>query len=140
MSDTPTSEHVPLPEIMIFPERLLSANTTEKLVNQIKEIEHVRQINLHGENLPAIVNYGPGTGTPVHHPERKEIDVKGEKMELKVQVGRIFVEVDDIDNVQEVSDRIEEVCEELLPFDFYLEVGRYSKFKPTVTDYLRGSR
>jgi methyl-coenzyme M reductase subunit D len=29
------------------------------------------------------------------------------------------------------------ICEDLLPFGFDLEVGRYSKFKPTVTDYAK---
>lgn len=139
MSDIST-EAVPLPEIMIFPKRLLNAETTERLLNRIHGLKHVRQINLHGENLPVTVNYGPGKGHKVDHPQRRVIEVSGEKMELRIQVGRIFVEVDDIDNVQEVSDEIERICEEILPFDFYLEVGRYSKFRPTVTDYLRGLR
>ncbi|HUV24246.1 MAG TPA: methyl-coenzyme M reductase operon protein D [Methanomassiliicoccales archaeon] len=139
MSDIST-EPVPLPEIMIFPKRLLNADTTEKLLNRIHGLKHVRQINLHGESLPVVVNYGPGKGHKVDHPQRRVIEVKGEKMELRVQVGRIFVEVDDIDYVQEVSEEIERICEETLPFDFYLEVGRYSKFKPSLTDYLRGLR
>jgi len=140
MTDTRTPEYVPLPEIMIFPKRLLSASTTEKLLNRIHDLDHVRQINLHGENLPVTVNYGPGKGHSVDHPQRKVIDVKGDKMELKVQVGRIFVEVDDIDNVEEVSKEIEKICDEILPFGYFLEVGRYSKFRPTVSDYLRGLR
>lgn len=133
-------EAVPLPEIMIFPKRLLSAKTTERLLNRLYGLKHVRQINLHGENLPAVVNYGPGKGTPVNHPERTTIEVKGDPVELRIQVGRILVEVDDIDHVQEVLEEIEKICEEELPFGFYLEVGRYSKFKPTVTDYLKGLR
>jgi methyl-coenzyme M reductase subunit D len=140
MTDATTPEYVPLPEIMIFPKRLLSAETTEKLLNRIHGLDHVRQINLHGENLPVTVNYGPGKGHKVDHPQRKLIEVKGEKMELKVQVGRVFVEVEDIDFVEEVSDEIERICDEILPFGYYLKVGRYSKFRPTVSDYIRGMR
>lgn len=140
MTDISSPEYVPLPEIQIFPSRLLSAASTEKLLNRLRKIEHVRQINVHGESLPEKVTYGPATGIEVHHPERRVIDVDGEQMELKVQVGRVLVEVDDIDHVQEVLEKIEEVCEEILPFDFYLEVGRYSKFRPTVTDYKKGMR
>jgi methyl-coenzyme M reductase subunit D len=81
---------------------------------------------------------GPGTGMNVDHPERKMINVKGKETELWVQVGRIFVEVDDIDNVQYVTEKVEAICEGLLPFGFTLEIGRYSKFKPTVTDYAKG--
>lgn len=140
MTDITSLECVPLPEVQIFPSRLLSAATTERLLNRLKKIEHVRQINVHGETLPDKVKYGPATGIDVNHPERRVIEVDGEKIELRVQVGRVFVEVDDIDYIQGVVERIEEVCEELLPFDFYLEIGRYSKFRPTVTDYKKGMR
>lgn len=137
---SPAEEYVPLPEIQIFPERLLSADTTEKLLRRLRQIKDVRQINVHGETLPNKVKYGPGTGLDVNHPERKKIQVEDEEMELRVQVGRVFVEVNDIDNVQPVLEEVEEVCEDLLSFDFSLEVGRYSKFKPTVSDYKKGLR
>ncbi|MDD1772131.1 MAG: methyl-coenzyme M reductase operon protein D [Methanomassiliicoccales archaeon] len=133
-----TSESVPLPEILIFPERLLFADTTELLLNKLYAVKNVRQINIQGEGLPAIIKAGPGTGGPVNHPERKKIKVKGEEIELTVQVGRIFVEICDIDLVPQAMKDIEAVCKEVLPFSFNLEVGRYSKFKPTTTDYNKG--
>ena len=123
---------------MIMPNRLLSADTTEKVLNRIYEVNHVRQVTCQGENLPKKLTQGPGTGLEVNHPERKKINVKGRETELFVQVGRIFVEVDDIDNVQYVTKKVEKICEELLLFGFTLEIGRYSKFKPTVTDYAKG--
>jgi methyl-coenzyme M reductase subunit D len=138
MRSASSPEAVPLPEIMIMPSRLLSADTTEKVLNRIYEVEHVRQVTCQGENLPKKLNLGPGTGLDVNHPERKKITVKGKETELWVQVGRIFVEVDDIDNVQKVTEAIEKICEELFPFGFDLEIGRYSKFKPTTTDYAKG--
>lgn len=133
-------EPVPLPEVMIFPFRLLSAETTEKLLNKLHSINHVRQINVQGESLPEKVSMGPGAGLPVEHSERKVIEVAGKKIELKVQVGRIFVEIDDIDHVEAALRDIENVCKEILPFGFDLEVGRYSKYKPTVSDYMKGAR
>ncbi|MCQ5375252.1 MAG: methyl-coenzyme M reductase operon protein D, partial [Methanomassiliicoccales archaeon] len=93
-------EPVPLPEIMIFPSRLLSATTTEKLLNKLYTVKHVRQINVQGESLPEKITMGPGAGLDVDHSERREIEVAGKKTELKVQVGRIFVEIDDIDHVE----------------------------------------
>ncbi len=131
-------EPVPLPEILIFPNRLLSAETTEKLLNRVYDVPHIRQVNISGEGLPANVTIGPGTGTPVEHPERRTINVKGREIQLCLQVGRIFVEIDDIDQVQHALEEINKICEELLPFGFSLEVGRYSKYKPTVTDYRKG--
>jgi methyl-coenzyme M reductase subunit D len=136
MSKKPPKEQIPLPEILVFPARLLKAETTEKLLNRIyDDVPHVRHITVSGESLPATLNAGPGKGLPADHPERKTIKVKGQEVELRLLVGRVFVEVEDIDFVDECMTKIEEICNELLPFGFSLEVGRYSKFKPTVTDY-----
>jgi methyl-coenzyme M reductase subunit D len=135
---TLTSEGVPLPEIQIFPERLLSASTTEKLLNKLYTVKNVRQINIQGEGLPSIMKAGPGTGGPVNHPERRMIKVRGEDIELTVQVGRIFVEICDIDFVPQAMKEVEEICKELLPFNFTLEVGRYNKFQATTSDYKKG--
>jgi len=140
MTSTNEAVPVPLPEILIFPHRLLSAETTEKLLNRVYEVAHVRQINVSGESLPAVATIGPATGTPINHPERKTIKVKGQEVELRLQVGRLFVEIDDIDHVQKALEEIEAICKELLPFGFNLEVGRYSKYRPTVTDYRKGKR
>lgn len=137
MKGASTPEVVPLPEIMVMPSRLLSAETSEKLINRIYEVKHVRQVTCQGEGLPEKITQGPAAGLPVNHPERKKIKVKGKETELRILVGRVFVEIDDIDNVKEALTSIEAICEELLPFGFDLEVGRYSKFKPTVTDYAK---
>lgn len=135
MQGAPTPERIVLPEIMIMPSRLLSADTTEKILNKIYEVKYVRHINCQGESLPLKLTSGPGSGLLVNHPERKVIKVKGKDEELRILVGRIFVEIEDFEHVEETLRKIEKICEEMLPFGFDLEVGRYSKFKPTVTDY-----
>jgi methyl-coenzyme M reductase subunit D len=140
MLSTENQEAVPLPEILIFPTRLLKAETTEKLLNRVYEVPHVRQINIAGEGLPALLGSGPGKGLPNEHPERRVITVKGKQVELRLLVGRVFVEIDDIDYLQQALEQIEKICEELLTFGFTLEVGRYSKYRPTVTDYKKGKR
>jgi methyl-coenzyme M reductase subunit D len=140
MNSTDTPEAVPLPEILIFPNRLLKAETTETLLNRVYEVPHVRQINIAGEGLPAVLGSGPGKGLPNEHPERRVITVKGKQVELRLLVGRVFVEIDDIDHVQQALEEIEKICSDVLPFGFNLEVGRYSKYKPTVTDYRKGKR
>ncbi|MEM0449555.1 MAG: methyl-coenzyme M reductase operon protein D [Methanomassiliicoccales archaeon] len=137
MKGSPAPEAVPLPEIMIMPSRLLSAATSEKLINRLYDVKHVRQVNCQGESLPEMVTQGPAAGIPVNHPERRKIKIKGKETELRIMVGRIFVEIDDIEHVNEALKEIESICEELLPFGFDLEVGRYSKFRPTVTDYAK---
>jgi len=144
MSDTTTSRTSyagePLPEIMIFPNRLLKAETTEKVLNALNDIPKVRQINIHGENLPATVTSGPHKGIPVNHPERRKIKVGNQEMELTVMVGSFFVELEDYDCVEETVELIRQKLDDLLPFGYNLEVGRYNKYRPTLTDYMKGLR
>lgn len=137
---TELNSSIPLPEVLIFPARLLSAATTEKMLNRIYEVPNVRQVNLSGEGLPVVAGNGPAKGTPINHPERKVITVKGREYELNLMVGRIFVEINDIDNLDQALEDIKEVCNELLPFGYSIEVGRYSKFQPTITDYKKCKR
>lgn len=140
MPNVPVPEAIPLPEVMIVPSRLLSAGTTEKLLNKIRKVKHVRQLTVSGEDLPASISWGPGKGLKVGHDERREISYGGQEIELKVQVGRVFAEIDDVDSVKKALKEIEAICEEMLPFGFQLEVGRYSKYRPTVTDYKKRMR
>jgi len=137
MKGASSPEAILLPEIMIMPTRFLSADTTEKILNKIYKVKHVRQVNCQGESLPEKVTQGPAAGIPVDHSQRKKINVKGKETELRILVGRIFVEIDDMDYVQQALSDIEKICEETLPLGFDLEVGRYSKTKPTTTDYAK---
>jgi len=127
------------PEVQIFPSRLLSAETTERLLNRIvEELEdHIRRIVIHGPGLPKYVPYGPARGEPVKHPERRPIEVGGTEFEMKVQTGQIVIEIEDEEALDEVVAKLEEICEEELPCDFQIQTGRFTKPKPTVTDYLK---
>ncbi|MGE4274451.1 MAG: methyl-coenzyme M reductase operon protein D [Candidatus Methanomethylophilaceae archaeon] len=127
----------PLPEIKIFPNRLLKAETTEKLLSGIYSIPQVRQINVHGESLPATVKSGPNTGLPVNHPERKTIRYGDQEVLLTMLVGAVFIELKGYEAVDETMDEVKKVCDEMLPFGYTLDVGRYSKFRPSLNDYLK---
>ena len=74
---------VPLPEVQILTNRLLSAETTEKVLNALDVIPNIRQINMTGESLPKTINSGPGKGLPNNHSERKVIHVGGQEVELR---------------------------------------------------------
>ncbi len=130
----------PLPEVKVFTNRLLKAETTEKVLNGLYEIPNVRQINIHGEGLPVTVKTGPNTGIPVNHPERKAIKFGESEVELTMMVGSFFLELESHDAVEETVEQIREVCDELIPFGYDLEIGRYTKYRPTLTDYLKGLR
>jgi len=128
---------VPLPEVQIITNRLLSADTTEVILNRLDDVKGIRQINMTGESIPKTINSGPGKGLPNNHTERKVIHVKGREVELRYIVGAFYIELE-VDTEEELDaklDEIEKICNECIEFGYVLNVGRYSKYKPTLHDY-----
>lgn len=129
--------NVPLPEVRIMTNRLLSAESTEAVLNAIDKIEHIRQVNMAGESLPAKINSGPAKGLPNNHSERRIIHVNGREVELHSLVGAFYIEleVDDSDMLDSVVGEIREACDAHIADGYNLEIGRYSKYRPTLNDY-----
>jgi len=98
------------PEIEIFPDRLLSSETAEKLIARLRRIKNVVGVFVHGMSYYNSDEFA---------------------------VSRIIVRVAKQEYVDEVAERIKEVCRSMLPFSFKLRVGRFTKTRPTVSDYLR---
>ena len=139
MSSEPTVDYagIPLPEVEIFSNALLSAETTEKVLNALEPIEHIRQINMTGESISKNLNSGPGKGLPNNHSERKVIKVGGRDVELRFMVGAFYIELD-VDSealLDETVEKIKAACEETMPLGFSVNVGRYSKYRKTLRDY-----
>ena len=141
MSDSskPTVDYagIPLPEVEIFSNNMLSAETTEKVLNALDKIEYIRQINMTGESISATINNGPAKGTPNNHSERKVIKVGGQDVELRFLVGAFYIELD-VENEDMLNDTVEKIrkaCEKTMPLGFSLNIGRFSKFKKTLRDY-----
>jgi methyl-coenzyme M reductase subunit D len=111
-------------DIEIFPHRLLNADTTEGLLNDLDEIEGVRRMVIQGQRLPSEES---------GHPDRKIIIIKGEEVDLQVKTGRVLMEIDD----EETIDVVKEVCEEYLPFGFNIHIGTFIRKRKTVTDNLK---
>lgn len=136
----------PLPEVRITTTRLLNAETTEKVLNGFEKIEHIRQINISGESLPRLINSGPNKGLDNKHSQRSVIQIvckndDGETVvrdvELTSAVGFFFIELN-VENekmLDETVGKIQAVCEAHIEHGFNLDVGRYSKYKPTLKDY-----
>ena len=136
-SSKPSYAGEPLPEVKIFTNRLLTADTTEKVLNALVKVEHIRQMNIHGEYLPEKVKIGPNIGIPVNHPERKTIKFGDREIELTNMVGSFFIEIESEEFLEEALAEIKAVCDRTIPFGYTMDVGRYSKYKPTLTDYMR---
>lgn len=128
---------VPLPEVQVITNRLLSAETTEVVLNKLDVIEGIRQINMTGESIPRTINSGPGKGLPNNHTERRIINVNGREVELRYLVGAFYIELDvtDEDELDAKLKEIETALNESIEFGYVLNVGRYTKYKPTLHDY-----
>ena len=133
----PNYAGVPLPEVWIQSQRLLGADSTEKVLKALEGVEKIRQINLKGESLPATINSGPNKGLPNNHSERRIIKFCGRDVELKHLVGDFYVELA-VDNEEQLAQKvkeIEEAVKDAMPFGYSVQVGRYSKYRASMHDY-----
>jgi len=110
-------------DIEIFPHRILSANTTERLLNDLESVEGIKRMVIQGQRLPP----------KEINPEHRTITVKGEEIDLQVQTGRILIEIDD----EDLIDDIRRICEDYLPFGFNIHVGTFIRKQKTVTDGIK---
>jgi methyl-coenzyme M reductase subunit D len=115
-------------DIEIFPHRLLSADTTEGLLNDLEGIEGIKRIVIQGQRLPPKdVNQ-----------EQRTITLKGEEIDLQIQTGRILMDIEDEGIIDEsIIEDIKSICEDHLPFGFNIHVGTFIRKQKTVTDNLK---
>ncbi|OKY78424.1 MAG: Methyl coenzyme M reductase subunit D McrD [Candidatus Methanohalarchaeum thermophilum] len=115
-------------EVQIFPEKLLLAETTKELATKLSKINEVEEILVHGPTLPKKVPYGPAKGKDNPHSERGKLQVRGEEVELNVQVGRVFVRVDESkSSLEDILEKLVDVCEETISCGFDIGQGRFEK-------------
>lgn len=132
MSDSASNKEDSI-QIEIFPSRILSPDTSQKLLVELSQVDGILRIMVQGPRLPEKVSYGPGTGEKVEHPLRKPIQIGDQVIELKISIGRIRLEVLNA----EVKEEVRVMCEKVLPFSFEFREGHFLKKKPTVTDYAK---
>lgn len=117
-------------DIEIFPHRLLSVETTEKLLIDLEKIDAVNRIVLHGRMLSP-----EETGDT----EPKFITVKGERIDLHVKTGRVLLELnpEDIETQDQLNEELQGICTRHLPFGFNLSEGIFIRKEKTVSDALK---
>jgi methyl-coenzyme M reductase subunit D len=120
-------------QIEIFTERLLSPETVEALLTELAKIGGITRLILHGPRIASAVPEGPAKGTPNVHAARKHIQVGRQDVELGVQVGRIWLELED----EDVIEQVEEACRRTLPCGFQINRGLYMRTRPTQSDYAK---
>lgn len=130
------SEQINVIDVKITPYRFLKPNTTEKILNDIYKLDGHQRVLIHGPSIPKKVFYGPGKGHIVNHTDRKEINVKGNDIELRVMVGELIVTVD-MSKFNEFMDNLEDILEKHMPCDYYILIGIFTRTKTTISDYLK---
>ena len=89
-------------DIEIFPHRLLSADTTEKLLNNLEELEGVKRMVIQGQRLPQTEE----------NPDRRVITILGEEVDLQVKTGRVFMEIEE----EEIIEEVKTICDDTSAF------------------------
>jgi methyl-coenzyme M reductase subunit D len=120
-------------QIEIFTERLLSPEVVEELLTELAKIEGITRLILHGPRIASAVPEGPAKGTPNVHAARRHIQVGQQDVELGVQVGRIWLELED----EDVIEQVEEASRRILPCGFQINRGLYMRTRPTQSDYAK---
>jgi methyl-coenzyme M reductase subunit D len=121
-----------LMQIEIFPQRLLNIDTAQDLLNELNKITGITRMVVYGPRLPKEKPEDLLDGK-FNTREKNYLDIMGEKVELTVQVGRIFVEIED----PGLKVKITEACRKALPFPFEINEGLYIRTQKTLTDYVR---
>jgi methyl-coenzyme M reductase subunit D len=118
-------------QLEIFPARLLTVETAQKLLNELNKISGITRMVVFGPGLPKDDPDDLLKGK--YEAKKKYLNILGEEVELTVQVGRVWVEVEDIS----VKEKIKEACEKTLHLPFDINEGLYLRTKKTITDYVR---
>ena len=121
-------------QIEIFPQRLLNFESAQKLIDELNQIEGIARIVVYGPSLPAEDPEALLQGK-FGVRDRKSLNIKGEQVELTVQVGRIWAEIEE----RGIRKKVRAACEKSLPCPFEIYDGMYIRTKKTVTDYIRKS-
>lgn len=122
-------------EIEVFPNRLLSLETLEEILNKFSEVEEIISVVLQGQRLPKeqISCICEKTETPV---ESKKIIVQNKEIEIQIVTGRILLEVSD-QKIDGAIEKIKKISDQLLPFGYSVRVGKFLKRNASLADYKR---
>lgn len=97
-------------EIEIMPRRLMSMDKAEEFVNLIKSTGLINEVLLY----------------------------KHKYYDGRYLVGRFILLINRV-TPEEVIEKITPICEQMMPYGFDIRIGKFTKPRPTVSDYIRGA-
>ncbi len=120
-------------QVDIVPSRFLTPETAQRLLNEIYKNGGIVRLIIHGPNLPRAVPYGPGKGIPIEENKDILLEIGGQAVELRVNVGRIRLELES----EKYLDGLKAACERALPFGFQFKRGKFFHDRMTTSDYAK---
>jgi len=120
-------------QVEIFPFRILTPATAQRLLSEIYMNGGIIRIMIQGPNLPRFVTYGPAKGIPIDANKPGLLELGNQALELKVKVGRVRLELES----EKYLDGVKAACERTLPFTFQIKKGKFFHDRMTVTDYAK---
>jgi methyl-coenzyme M reductase subunit D len=111
-------------DLEIFPYRILSADTTEKIVGDIEQLDGINRMVLQGQRLPP---------QEMGDPDRRSIIIGGEEIDLQVKTGRILMDIED----EELIEDIKTICDNYLEFGYDIKLGTFIRKEKTVSDKIK---
>ncbi|MCP8309971.1 MAG: methyl-coenzyme M reductase operon protein D [Candidatus Methylarchaceae archaeon HK01B] len=119
-------------EIEIFPKRLLSSDTVEEILKNLVRLESVKNVILQGPNLPKYVvvpsrEHPMGLKVETGHEDLTKIKFGDGEIELKVKVGRIIIQPIKDTDLDNLLQKLKDICNDFLPFGFDIRVNFYKK-------------
>jgi methyl coenzyme M reductase subunit D len=97
------------PELQIFPMRLMSDKTIKPMVDELEALNYVSNVGCKGFST-------------IDNEEYK--------------VGWIWIEIDS-DKEEKIAE-IKDICSRYIPFGYDIQKGRFTKYRVTTSDHLRG--
>lgn len=109
-------------DIEIFPNRLLSTETTEKVLKEVNRIDGVKRIVIQGQRI---------SPEQISDLDMKTFDEKSSLIHVKT--GRILMEIED----QSVISKLRKIFDFYFPFGYEIGFGKFIRKQVTVTDNLK---
>ena len=107
-------------EVVIFPNRLCSDESVADFLECIRKIDGVIRVILSGPRTYDII--------------KREIQVGKQKLILDIQVGKFYIEIEH----PEVILPLREAADKTFSFGYRIGSGRYTKYRKTTMDHVRG--
>lgn len=96
-------------EIEVMPRRLMSMDKAREFVELVKSTGSIIEVLLH----------------------------KHKYYDGRYLVGRFILLIDG--SPEEIIEKITPICKQMMPYGFDIRVGKFTKPRPTVSDYIRGT-